>query len=176
MNGGLKPSRSAFARLKRARSGLFAAGSVAWAAAIPTAAVAAAQPAPGAFTYACALLVYAIGSLVCHQLPERSFHLWTRQLPVCARCTGIYVGAAIGSLAALAIPARGIGAGVERAIVLAACVPTAATLAFEWTTGVTPSNPARAAAGAALGAPIAWLVTRFLTASGPGNREAGLIH
>ena len=41
--------------------------------------------------------VYAIGSLVCHQLPERSYHLWTAQLPVCARCTGIYFGAVLGA-------------------------------------------------------------------------------
>ena len=34
-------------------------------------------------------------SLVCHQLPARSFHLWMPSLPVCARCTGIYLGAAI---------------------------------------------------------------------------------
>jgi uncharacterized membrane protein len=102
---------------------------------------------------------------VCHQLPERSFHLWTRQLPVCARCTGIYVGAAIGSLVALAAPMRGLATRVERAIPVAACAPTAATLVFEWTTGVTPSNAVRAAAGVALGAPIAWLVVRLLTMS-----------
>jgi predicted membrane protein DUF2085 len=44
------------------------------------------------------LAVYGIGSLVCHQLPERSYHLWTAQLPVCARCTGIYLGAVVGIL------------------------------------------------------------------------------
>ena len=42
--------------------------------------------------------VYAIGSLVCHQLPQRSYHLWAAQMPVCARCAGIYLGAMIGTL------------------------------------------------------------------------------
>ena len=43
-------------------------------------------------------LVYAVGSLVCHQLPDRSFHIGASQLPVCARCLGVYVGAACGAL------------------------------------------------------------------------------
>jgi uncharacterized membrane protein len=47
--------------------------------------------------------VYAIGSFVCHQLPERSWRLWTAQMPVCARCTGIYFGAAIAALMSVAL-------------------------------------------------------------------------
>ncbi len=43
--------------------------------------------------------IYAIGSVICHQLPDRSFFLDGRQLPVCARCTGLYLGAAAGALA-----------------------------------------------------------------------------
>ena len=38
--------------------------------------------------------LYALGSHICHQRPERSFHLFAAQLPVCARCLGIYAGAA----------------------------------------------------------------------------------
>ena len=33
-----------------------------------------------------------IGGFVCHQLPDRSFFIDGRALPVCARCTGIYTG------------------------------------------------------------------------------------
>ena len=70
----------------------FLGASTAWLAAIPLAAFAASRPA-AASRYAFALGVYAIGHVVCHQLPARSFHLWGAQLPVCARCTGIYAGA-----------------------------------------------------------------------------------
>ena len=37
-------------------------------------------------------------SLVCHQQPARSFFLFGGSVAVCARCLGIYVGAAIGLL------------------------------------------------------------------------------
>jgi uncharacterized membrane protein len=40
--------------------------------------------------------IFAIGSVICHQLPERSFFLDGRQLPVCARCTGLYLSGAAG--------------------------------------------------------------------------------
>ena len=41
--------------------------------------------------------LYLFFSPICHQLPERSFYLFNHQLPVCARCTGIYFGAFLGS-------------------------------------------------------------------------------
>ncbi len=113
--------------------------------------------------------VYGIGSLVCHQLPERSYHLWTAQMPVCARCAGIYAGAVIGAIAGILRPARRgwpgsvPGRGTRRAddvrIVLAlAAAPTLATLLYEWTTGDMPSHAIRAAAGVPLGLVVAWLV------------------
>ena len=43
--------------------------------------------------------VYVAGAVVCHQKAERSFSLAGQPLPVCARCTGIYVGAALTVLA-----------------------------------------------------------------------------
>jgi uncharacterized membrane protein len=39
---------------------------------------------------------HAIGYAVCHQIPARSFHLAGQPLPLCARCTGIYLGALLG--------------------------------------------------------------------------------
>ena len=55
------------------------------------------RPRASAAGAAFVLAVYGIGSLVCHQLPARSFHLWSAQMPVCARCAGIYFGAAVAA-------------------------------------------------------------------------------
>ena len=38
----------------------------------------------------------AIGYAVCHRIDVRSFHLGERQLPLCARCTGMFLGALLG--------------------------------------------------------------------------------
>jgi uncharacterized membrane protein len=43
---------------------------------------------------------------VCHQLPERSFQFGGRALPLCARCTGTFLGALL-AFVALYIIARG---------------------------------------------------------------------
>ncbi len=37
-----------------------------------------------------------IGYAICHQIPERTFHIHGTPLPLCARCTGIYLGALVG--------------------------------------------------------------------------------
>jgi uncharacterized membrane protein len=105
--------------------------------------------------------VYAVGSLVCHQLPERSFHLGGFQLPVCARCVGIYGGAAIGALGAsvmrlAAVPRR------ARPILVLGALPTAITVALE-SVGLWPTtNIVRAAAGFPLGVVAALVVTSVL--------------
>jgi uncharacterized membrane protein len=139
----------------------FLVGSALWVAAIPLAAFAASRPSAPSGVYAFALGVYAIGHLVCHQLPVRSFHLWNASLPVCARCTGIYVGAAAAAvLVGLSRRSREAtkADGQARIVLLVACTPTALTLLFEWTTGITPANWIRALAGLPLGAAVAWAI------------------
>ncbi len=37
-------------------------------------------------------------AIVCHQRPERSFWILGAEMAVCARCLGIYLGAAVGLL------------------------------------------------------------------------------
>jgi len=99
-----------------------------------------------------AAAVYGVGSFLCHQRPERSFHLWSAQFPVCARCTGIYIGAAAAGLAA--VPAVTRRASRPVVALMAAAMPALATLVYEWTLGVTPSNGIRAASGVVLGAVV----------------------
>lgn len=38
----------------------------------------------------------AVGYAVCHRIDARSFHLGERQIPLCARCSGQYLGAVLG--------------------------------------------------------------------------------
>ena len=106
-----------------------------------------------------ATVAYAAGSFICHQRPDRSFAMHGIALPVCGRCTGIYVGAAIGAIVAL-LPwwsgrlSRASTSWWRRAIVLAA-VPTAVSFAVEWLTPIPVSNLARAAAGVVAGVAVA---------------------
>jgi hypothetical protein len=148
-------------------------GSVAWAAALPLATFAASRPHNGPVTYLATLAVYGAGSLICHQLPERSFHLWTAQMPVCARCTGIYVGAAIAAIVSGFRVVRLTATRLQRCVanpgrprstrrqLLVAALPALTTLLFEWTTGQTPANWIRAATGVCLGAVTAAVVFAY---------------
>lgn len=38
----------------------------------------------------------AIGYAICHRIPERSFWFFGRQMPLCARCSGMQLGALVG--------------------------------------------------------------------------------
>jgi uncharacterized membrane protein len=61
----------------------------------------------------------AIGYAVCHRIDARSFHLGERQLPLCVRCTGMYLGAVLGlALQALLRPRRGGMPGIATWVVL----------------------------------------------------------
>ncbi len=42
-------------------------------------------------------LVYEIGDTLCHQKSDRSYFINGNQLPFCTRCTGIWIGMAIGT-------------------------------------------------------------------------------
>jgi hypothetical protein len=149
---------------------VFVGAATAWPMALLLAPVAAARPQPSSFGYAFALVMYAAGSLICHQRPERSFHLLGVQLPVCARCMGIYAGAAIAACLLLMRRPRDAGGPMKesdiragfpaaRTVLFVSALPTAATLVFEWTTGLTPGNWTRAVSGAPLGAAVAWIVS-----------------
>jgi uncharacterized membrane protein len=135
-------------------------GSPAWAGALPLATFAAAQVHPSPAAYLGTLAIYAIGGAVCHQLEPRSFHLWGHQMPVCARCTGIYVGAAVGAV---------LAAQRERALRLSprwivglAAAPLAASVLVERIAGVSMSNSVRCATGIVAGLAVAWVLVAGL--------------
>ena len=107
---------------------------------------------------------YLVGSLICHQRPDRSFRPWGVQMPVCARCAGLYLGAAVGTL--LVGVRRPTGRGTARTVsrvlrmmVLAAAVPTGATWLGEAVGLVVFAEGVRAAAAVPLGAAVTWVVS-----------------
>ena len=116
-------------------------------------------------------LTYAIGSLICHQLPERSFHVGAFQLAVCARCVGIYAGiAGTALLATLSRPVPGSDPATARLKVGVAALPTLLTVLAEWAGLWTPSNAVRFVAGAPLGAAVAGVVMATLNYGGCARR------
>jgi uncharacterized membrane protein len=123
--------------------------------------------APGAPTML-ATIVYAAGSFICHQRPERSFHLDAVQLPVCARCLGIYAGAAVGLVSRLVPatdPANAAGRdsgnrpaiGARTALILGVA-PTLVTIVVEWSGLFPVGNVIRAAAGLPIGIAAAFVL------------------
>ena len=130
-----------------------------------------------------AAFLYVLGSRICHQIAARSFHVDGAQLPVCARCTGIYAGLAIGALYATFATAihrgqtpRGLTPGSDpitsghwgltpaRWVLLVGALPTLVTVLAEWTGLWQTSNVVRAIAGAPLGIAVGVVVIAALTA------------
>lgn len=120
---------------------------------------------------------YLVGSIICHQKPERTFRLAGAHLPVCARCAGLYLSTAAGVvLGACWLLAFRKQASEEqgrcradavnwRWWLVAAAVPTVATLLVEWTGAARPSNAVRAASAI----PLGLVAGAILTALVPGG-------
>ena len=139
---------------------LVAGAAVLWAAVLPGATYAATLSSGPAQLLAVA--VYGLGSVICHQRADRSFHLFAEQLPVCARCTGLYAGAAFAAVwhlwgARRAVLAADLAPAARRLLTVAA-LPMAASIGYEWGTGDVPSNLVRAATGIILGAAVAYVI------------------
>jgi uncharacterized membrane protein len=148
---------------QRIRAALLAA-TVLWMAVLIGTTRLAAIPRHGA-NYWLTPVIYTFGRAICHQRPERSFAPWGTPMPVCARCTGVYLGALLGAVAlCLGVPSRPLPASHARAMVMAAAVPTALTLVYEWTRGTMPPHVWRALAGAPLGLAVTVAIGALLLA------------
>ena len=116
--------------------------------------------------------IFAIGRVICHQQPERSFFLEGNQFPVCARCTGLYVSAAAGLAGWVAAKAasrwRPLSFDPRLAIrlIVIGGIPTAVSLATGLVGVWEGSNAIRALLavplGASAGAIVAAVVTKDL--------------
>ena len=107
-------------------------------------------------------LVYLAGSVVCHQLPDRSFHISGIQFPVCARCTGLYLGAAMGMVALGAAPSISISFSRARRLLIVTAIPTVLTLATAWLGVWDPPNAVRASLALPLGFSVGAVVMAVL--------------
>lgn len=111
--------------------------------------------------------MYAAAGAVCHQLPERSFHLADAPLAVCARCLGLYIGGVAGLLAggrvgSLSLASSQVTARAARAAVAVSALPTVATLLAEWFAAWPVGNATRFAAALPLGAAAAFVIANAL--------------
>lgn len=137
---------------------LLTSAAVLWAAAIFLAPVAHASHLAGPLPD----LIRMAGALVCHQRVDRSFILFGEPMPVCARCTGLYLSGALGATAAwLAVEST---PRHTRAVILAAAMPTLVSVAVEWAGLMQPGNGVRAAAALPVGAACGWIFVRLLRA------------
>lgn len=133
---------------KRLMGWTVAAAAVLWAAAVVAA------PGLARLSGGSAAVLYALGSLICHQLPERSFHLAGAQLPVCARCLGLYVGGAVGASLWMMASVRRASPwrrGQALTFLAAAAAPTAVTAGAAIVGAGDPSNAWRAVLAVPLG-------------------------
>lgn len=118
-----------------------------------------------------AAVTYVVGGVLCHQQPTRSFHLWDTQMPVCARCSGLYMLAPLGVVLALGSGGRRSGsrtpaAGsrgswpipVLRVALLVAAVPTLVTVGAELMGFSQPANVVRGVSAIPLGISVTWVV------------------
>jgi uncharacterized membrane protein len=102
-----------------------------------------------------AYAIYAGFKPACHQIPERSFHIFGAPLAVCARCTGIYAGAVLG-LAAVPL-LRGLGRPAPRRVWFAlAAVPVTVDFALGWLGVIHNTALSRSLTGALFGAVTAF--------------------
>lgn len=108
-------------------------------------------------------VTYLVAARVCHQRPDRSFHLHGQPLPVCGRCAGLYLSGTAGLFAGLALRRRdrrpSVSTGAGRAAALsprviwlaAAALPTALTWSLEMSGLWNPGTPLRGLAAVPLG-------------------------
>jgi uncharacterized membrane protein len=96
--------------------------------------------------------IYKAFSFVCHQIPERSFHLAGRQFAVCSRCTGLYSGFAVAALAYPLIRPLKVTDTPPRLWLILAAVPLAIDFALGYFAIWQNNHVSRFATGALLGA------------------------
>ena len=149
--------------MRTARSAALVAAAVVWVFLLVLAPAALARGVMPAET----LATYHAASLLCHQKAERSFLVGNMQMPVCARCFGLYLSGAAGALVACG-SARRRAAPVARLVriaLAAAAIPMALSVGLELAGLVAGSNASRFASALPLGLAAGWVLQRTIAAS-----------
>jgi uncharacterized membrane protein len=116
-----------------------------------------------------AVSAYEIGARICHQRPERSFHLAGVQMPVCARCFGLYVSGALG-LSLAWLQRRRLSPIVARLALGVAALPIALTVILERIGTIAPSNVERMLTALPLGFVAGLVIVGSLAGAARGLR------
>jgi len=163
--------------MRSALAMLVAAAAVGWAGWLATVpALPAALPSrPAAWA---AAVTYRAGALICHQQDARSLHVGGVRMPVCARCAGLYAGAAAGALVAAAwvVAARRpmtLPLTRWRWAALGCGLPTVAAWGAEHVAGLAVPGAARALLAVPLGAAAAAIVTMWAGGAAFEDTAAG---
>jgi uncharacterized membrane protein len=110
----------------------------------------------------------AIGYAICHRIDGHSLHLGDRQFPLCARCTGMYLGALLG-LVGMVLMGRGRAGGMPRRWVMVALFGFMAVMGVDGLNSYATFFPGLPH----LYEPQNWL--RLVTGLGNGLTLAGLV-
>jgi uncharacterized membrane protein len=96
--------------------------------------------------------IYKAFSFVCHQIPDRSFHLAGHQFAVCSRCTGLYAGFAVAALVYPLVRSLKSTDTPPRLWLILAAVPLAVDFALSYFSIWENNQLSRFTTGALLGA------------------------
>jgi uncharacterized membrane protein len=148
--------------VQRALALILTVGALTWSAALLLAPYALTSGSPRLISIAGP--VYGAAGLICHQRSERSFHLAGVQMPVCGRCSGLYLSGAAGALLAWLITRHPRHPRRTRAVLIAAAIPTALSVVLEFSGLLYSSNTLRAITALPLGACAGWIFIQSLRA------------
>lgn len=105
-----------------------------------------------------AFVVYRAFGNLCHQIPERSFHIFEHPFAVCARCTGIYAGLTLGFLIYPIFRSLKKAESPARIWLLLAPVPTGIDFLLDYTRIWANTHYSRLLTGAILGLGCAFFI------------------
>jgi uncharacterized membrane protein len=103
-----------------------------------------------------AWVIYTIGDMYCHQIPERSLFLNDNQMPFCSRDLGIFVGLVAGMLLAILLNIR-----ISILLFLLTLVPMGIDGSLQLLTDYESSNMLRLMTGLIAGVGVSLIMSRL---------------